>query len=203
VVLDLIGITTLKHCSIPIKSGTTLNHYVVYLLDMEPPWKHCSIPIKSGTTLKRLCSIPIKSRTTLKTLCSIPIKSGTTLKTLCSIPIRYGTTLKTLFSIPIKSGSTDCVRAKLCTITKKMDTLDLSDKVYQLLVQGWQFSLASSTKSDRRDITENHKTSFKQILTWTVCMRKCADDELLSYFQVEAPIHRPSLFSSFFTYDKR
>jgi hypothetical protein len=47
-----------------------------------------------------------------------------------------------------------------------MDTLDLSNKVYQLLVQGWQFSLASSTKSDRRDITENLKTSFKQILTW-------------------------------------
>jgi hypothetical protein len=27
--------------------------------------------------------------------------------------------------------------------------------------------------------------------------------ELLSYFQVEAPIHRPSFFSIFFTYDKR
>ena len=30
-----------------------------------------------------------------------------------------------------------------------------------------------------------------------VSKRKCVNDELLSYFQVEAPIHRPSLFLFF------
>jgi hypothetical protein len=34
-------------------------------------------------------------------------------------------------------------------------------------------------------------------------MRKCANGELLSYFQAEVPMHRPSFFSFFFTYDKR
>jgi hypothetical protein len=42
VVPDLIGILHsvsgwFTLCSIPIKSGTTLTHYVVYLLNLEPP----------------------------------------------------------------------------------------------------------------------------------------------------------------------